>query len=775
MIGKSSIILFVIITAFSIHSSPAAGNDLAVLKNDLWTISIEPNFFQVIISPPGKTEFQLSASQMDLNPARNVKQSGNRLQWEYPSKGIAVSVHLQENDLNVRIQSEKAGKFTWPVVEESANLRGLIWPRWEGCYIPLDNTRWTKYLIDSGAWNTLDGLCMPFWGLDCGDYSLTCIVTNRFNNEIRFSKRDEKLSARFMHEFPPNHAEKEYGFLIHLGNNSSPVEPAKYFRHWLIERGAFVSMREKMKRVPKVERLLGAPHVYLWGDALFTRHDIYPDKWKAFCRKLVEQSQAGEPSPGKRIKLLMKPERWSAVAEISTMEWPYDYIKTQVTDELCRLLENPDFFEDTSWRGISLSGEIESYLTNRRDALPVSEICRMNGLLLRAAYPDCLLPVEDWGNGASVKMLKRFRQAGFDRMRLCLDSWLGVEKHPEVARQADEMDYLFGTYDSYHSIHDPSLAGSDETWHTAQFDRELYETGPIVGKNDRKKQGFKGTGYTLSPIAARPYVEKRVDSYMKNIPFNYFFMDCDAYGEFYDDYSPLHPSTQAEDAAARNARMAWIRDTYRVVIGSEGGCSFTAPVVHLVEGMFGPCFVDEDMKDKNSKYFRGRYFPPDGPEIYVKQVPLKEKFQFFYYDPRFRLPLYEIVFHDSVLTTHHWGNGSLKYTDVLDTVALTELLYMVPPLYHMNLNEFAKHRKTMKRHYEFFSPLHRELGFSQMTGFAWLSPDRLVQRTVFDGEFEMIANFKTTDFNYEGITIPGCSILAKRRGSDESRIFTPSS
>ncbi|MFC1605221.1 glycoside hydrolase, partial [Planctomycetota bacterium] len=39
---------------------------------------------------------------------------------------------------------------------------------------------------------------------------------------------------------------------------------------------------------------------------------------------------------------------------------------------------------------------------------------------------------------------------------------------------------------------------------------------------------------------------------------------------------------------------------------------------------------------------------------------MKERYQYLYYDPQFRLPLYEVVFHDSVVTTHQWANGSLK-------------------------------------------------------------------------------------------------------------------
>ncbi|HUU15667.1 MAG TPA: glycoside hydrolase [Sedimentisphaerales bacterium] len=766
---------FLILAVCSIEAKVwAVRSDEIILSNEYLSVKVLPGTLEMSAELRGGNKIKLSAGQVDLGEISKVVKTGNQVQWALEAKGVSIDVRLNKEDLSVRFFSEKAGTFTWPVLQETVNMKALIWPRWEGCYIPLDDSRWKNYLVELGGWDTLEGLSMPFWGLDCGDFSLTYIVTNPYNNVIDFIHTSNKLEARFSHEFTTLQSKKEYGFLIRLGDNSSPVEPAKQFRRWLIEQGKFVDMEEKIKAVPKAARLLGAPHVYLWGDAFLTWHDIHPNKWKSFCQKLVEQSRAGQPSPGRRIKQLMEPERWAEVVEISNAQWPYKYLKSQVAGELSRLLERPDFYDEGCWRNVVLPEEAAELLGKGADELTTAEICRMNGLILRAGFPEFMLAVAEWGDGVSVKMLEQFRANGFDRMRLCVDGWEGVEKRPEVAKQADQMGYLFGTYDSYHSIHDPSTRGTDSTWTTAQFDRELFEKGPIVRRDGEKRGGFKGAGYKLSPIAARPYVEERVRDNMSKVPYNYYFVDCDAYGEVYDDYSPFHRASQADDVQARMARLAWIRDTFRVVIGSEGGSSYAAGVIHVAEGMFGPVFGwgDSDLKNKGSDYYLGQYYPPDGPMVFVKQVPMKEEYRYFYYDPQFRLPLYEVVFHDSVVTTHQWANGSLKYSNMLDTVALTELLYMVPPLYHMNLDEFDKHRDIMKRHYAFFSPLHWQVGFAQMTEFNWLSSDRMLQRTVFGDKVELVVNFSQESRRYQGIDIPGRTVLARWTEKGKARILT---
>jgi hypothetical protein len=79
----------------------------------------------------------------------------------------------------------------------------------------------------------------------------------------------------------------------------------------------------------------------------------------------------------------------------------------------------------------------------------------------------------------------------------------------------------------------------------------------------------------------------------------------------------------------------------------------------------------------------------------------------------------------------------------------------------------------MKKHFAFFSPLHRELGFSQMTDFAWLTPDHLVQRTVFGDKAEMVANFGERPFIYKGVSIPARSTLARWLKTGKTQLFTP--
>jgi hypothetical protein len=154
-------------------------------------------------------------------------------------------------------------------------------------------------------------------------------------------------------------------------------------------------------------------------------------------------------------------------------------------------------------------------------------------------------------------------------------------------------------------------------------------------------------------------------------------------------------------------------------------------------------------------------------------VPIKEEYRYIYFEPRFRLPLFQTVFHDSVIATHHWSCGSLKSKDLAKTVELLELLYNVPPLYHLSIEEFQTRKQQIQRHYEFFSPLHRQLAESPMTDFQWLKPDHSVQMTTFGDTIDLVANFGRSDFQFQKLTVPFGSILAKWRDGQKPLLFTP--
>ena len=134
---------------------------------------------------------------------------------------------------------------------------------------------------------------------------------------------------------------------------------------------------------------------------------------------------------------------------------------------------------------------------------------------------------------------------------------------------------------------------------------------------------------------------------------------------FRSDYTPDHITTQQEDLAARLERMAYIRDQYDLVIGSEGGNDYAASTIAFAHGIELKSFswMDEDMKqNKDSEYYVGKFYNPAGGVTlnFSKRVPLKDNYYTLFVDPRYDVPLFKLVYNDSVITSYHWDWSTFK-------------------------------------------------------------------------------------------------------------------
>jgi hypothetical protein len=91
---------------------------------------------------------------------------------------------------------------------------------------------------------------------------------------------------------------------------------------------------------------------------------------------------------------------------------------------------------------------------------------------------------------------------------------------------------------------------------------------------------------------------------------------------------------------------------------------------------------------------------------------------------------------------------------------LAQLLYNVPPLYHLSEKSLLARLPVIQKQDKFFRPLHEALAEKTMDGFAWLSDDRLVQSTSFSDGSRLIANFDKMSRQADGLTLGPYSITA---------------
>ena len=59
---------------------------------------------------------------------------------------------------------------------------------------------------------------------------------------------------------------------------------AKRYRKWLVDSGQYETLSDKLLKIPEAKKLLGASHVYLWGNDLLGPDDVR--SWPALLKGL---------------------------------------------------------------------------------------------------------------------------------------------------------------------------------------------------------------------------------------------------------------------------------------------------------------------------------------------------------------------------------------------------------------------------------------------------------------------------------------------------------
>ncbi|MGE7624202.1 glycoside hydrolase [Viridibacillus sp. NPDC096237] len=726
-----------------------------------FNFSVDPETFTLEVESNGNKE--KASEPLEKMKVSNLKDSEDNISWTYAEQDLDIDIEKKDKYVDVTIKSSKDDEntFAWPKVKGN----GYLLPLNQGKYIPSDDAVWKDHLNEEKM-KLIESFSMQFFAVDKDEYSLVYIIKNPYNNEISFDTK-KNIEFTFNHEFPSINQQKEYGFRIYL-TKKNPVHVAKTYKNYLIEQGDFKSLNEKAKENNNIEKLYGAPHVYFWDRTVISEENIqwarlkssFPDKLKLWIQELL----ATKVEDGTELA--------AAYDDLNTYDYVDKYTKNRIVKSLSAVMQLKEFYNPEVFT--KEDKEIQKLINKKIDKLNPVELIELNKRLLKNELGNVVDPIEKWADANTIDVIKDMKHSGLANLWIGLDDWQEGFIKPELVKEAENQGYLIGTYDSYHSIHEPGK----EQWETAKFkDTSLFENATVTKKDGSKIEGFQGVGRKLNPTLAMPSVKERVTSILNTgLPFNSWFLDTDGTGEIFDDYSPEHTTTESEDAQARIKRMEYLQKEWGMVVGTEGGNDFVNKTIAFAHGIETPSFswMDEDMgKNKESNYYVGRYYSSTGgvPELFSKQIPVKDKYKKLFLDSNYTIPLYKLVYNDSVITTYWWGWGTLKIEDEIENRMLYEILYNVPPLYHIDKHEWEKYKTTIINHSKVWSNFSKKAIKEEMTDYKILSDDRLVQMTEYGEDLSVIANFSEDETIAQGEKIPGKSVLIID-GKDKS-IYTP--
>jgi Glycosyl hydrolases related to GH101 family, GH129 len=122
---------------------------------------------------------------------------------------------------------------------------------------------------------------------------------------------------------------------------------------------------------------------------------------------------------------------------------------------------------------------------------------------------------------------------------------------------------------------------------------------------------------------------------------------------------------------------------------------------------------------------------------------------------QYRLPLWELVYHDCVVAQWYWGDYNNKLPALWDKRDLFNALYGTPPMFMFNRRLWDANQERFVQSYRATCPVARATGYAEMTDHRFLPPDRGVQQTEFANGVTVTVNFTDRPFRLpDGTDVP---------------------
>jgi hypothetical protein len=338
-----------------------------------------------------------------------------------------------------------------------------------------------------------------------------------------------------------------------------------------------------------------------------------------------------------------------------------------------------------------------------------------------------------WDKDA-LGIIGELKSAGIERIL-----WSNQQQPAGIKAMNGMPGVLTSRYDIYQDLMDPQvvkeqLRGVHPDWTQAGWPKDIMldQTGDW-----RKGWQVKGTDGQMYPCGvlcdkqALKYARERIPEDTATHPYRCRFIDTTTASPWRECYHPEHPMTRGESRHWKMELLRYVSEEAKLVCGSETGHDAAVPYVHYFEGMLslGPYRVPDAGRDMSKIW---------------DEVPQNvAKFQLGH---KYRLPLWELVYHDCVVAQWYWGDYNNKLPALWDKRDLFNLLYGTPPMFMFNREFWQQNKERFAQSYKDICPVVRDVGYAEMTDHRFLTPDRDVQQTQFANGVTITVNFGTTPY-----------------------------
>ncbi|MBN2351653.1 MAG: hypothetical protein JXD23_03715 [Spirochaetales bacterium] len=357
-----------------------------------------------------------------------------------------------------------------------------------------------------------------------------------------------------------------------------------------------------------------------------------------------------------------------------------------------------------------------------------------------ARLPGCVdlwfwKKAEWWQNEPDPSALaKELYDAGIRRVL-----W-SSEAGPKGIAAMNKLGFLTGRYDIYQDVYPP---GSPD-W-MARVNPEAWPSGLVLDSTGERITGWVAydngkeiKGGVVCSIPGLDMLKRHVDEDLKTHPYRARFIDTTTASPLRECWNPAHPTSRSVDREYKVKQLLYLSRDKKLVTGSETGIDWAVPALHYFEGMMS----------------LGNFRLPDsGYDLTSVKTPQAD-FLRFQVGPSYRIPLFELVYHDCVVNYYYWGDSSNRLPDWWTVRDLYNALYGTGPLWIMDYERWERDKARFVQSYKTATEVSARTGMSEMLEHRFLTADHLVQTTRFANGIRVWINFGT-----EPYTLPTGRVL----------------
>lgn len=292
--------------------------------------------------------------------------------------------------------------------------------------------------------------------------------------------------------------------------------------------------------------------------------------------------------------------------------------------------------------------------------------------------------------------------------------------------------FLPGRYEDFQDVYQPETAlygMNTEGWPEQIV---LTEAGTSLrgwAYKEGKRTIFAGVRNALAGLeSVQSWLAKPAQAYKA------VFLDTTTASAPIEDWSLSHPLTRSQDLAAKDRQLAEASDVRRLVTGSESGHDGALNEVHYFEGMKSP--------------WVGRF--DDAGYDLVSHEPATAGMLTFNVSAKYRLPLFELAYHDCIVDYEYWGDSANRNPEFWRFRDLLSCLYGQPELWVLDAELWHDQKDQCVKSYQTWSPVVRHLFGQKMLDWQVLDASGQVQETHWeDGSVVRV------DFAKDRLTLKG--------------------